>query len=264
MNETFLPHLNQTVHLGKLPMIPGADADVPLLDDYVDLMTLPVPLQSSNYTLHPAAWANMLGNDTVADCTVAGLMHMLANWSMYSGLHVPGFTTTEAIQVYSAITGYVPGDPSTDQGANLIDVLNYWKSNGIFGHKIIGFMKIDPQNLKMVRLAIELFGGVYNGVALPISAQAQTGPGKVWTPGTGSDGAAGSWGGHCPPTLRYSIPDDRFGHSTWATIQDADSAFERKYQDECYAVLGPEWVNGKKQAPNGFALDALLADLKVI
>lgn len=258
MNETFLPHLNQTVHLGKLPMIPGADADVPLLDDYVDLMTLPVPLQSSNYTLHPAAWNDMLGNDTVGNCAVVGVMHMLANWSMYSGLHIPGFTTPEALQIYYKLTG------GPDTGLKLITVLNYWKTTGVFGHKIPGFMKIDPQNLKMVRLAIELFGGVYNGVALPISAQAQTGPGKVWTPGTGPDGVAGSWGGHCPPTLRYSIPDDRFGHSTWATIQDADSAFELEYQDECYAVLGPEWVNGKRQAPNGFALDALLADLKVI
>ncbi|MGA2412072.1 MAG: hypothetical protein ABSG46_17020, partial [Candidatus Binataceae bacterium] len=256
MNPTFLPHLNLTVHLGAKPK--GDDSAVPDLAEYVDTGVLPSPLASVNYTLKKQAWDTMLGNDTVGDCTIAGAMHMISDWEAYASGKVPGFTTAQAIQVYSAITGYVPGDPSTDNGAELIDVLNYWKSTGILGHKILGFVKIDPSNDRLVRLGIDLFGGIYPGVALPISAQAQVG--KEWEPESGPDGAPGSWGGHCPPILSYNVPSDVEGYATWGTIQKGNVAFRHEYMTEAYAVLGPEWLNPQKKAPNGFDLTQLLAD----
>ena len=73
---------------------------------------------------------NIYGNDTLGDCTAAGAGHGLGIWRANAGNNDPAPTTDEVIAFYSATTGYVPGNPSTDQGGDEVTVLNYWRTNG--------------------------------------------------------------------------------------------------------------------------------------
>src|SRR5207245_1805953 len=82
--------------------------------------------------------------------------------------------------------GYDPNDPNSDAGGVELDVLNAWRKDGIGGRQVVAFVKLDSKDVHQVRTAINLFGGIYTGFALPRSAQNQ----DVWTPVRGSGGAA--------------------------------------------------------------------------
>src|SRR6185312_120177 len=98
----------------------------------------------------------------------------------------------DIVGAYSAITGYTPSRPETDQGAVELDVLAYWQRTGIAGHQIGAYASLDVLSMDHVRCAVNLFGGVYIGAALPLSAQSQT----VWDVVDGPSGESGTWGGH--------------------------------------------------------------------
>src|ERR1700687_2807408 len=75
----------------------------------------------------PAGEWGMLGNDTVGDCEIARLLHIIMSATAHTGtMLIP--TVDKAIAVYSAISGYDPNDPSTDVGCNSADVFNYWQN----------------------------------------------------------------------------------------------------------------------------------------
>jgi len=165
------------------------------------------------------------------------------------------------ILAYEAITGYRPSDPSTDRGAVELDVLRYWRKTGIGGTKIEAFIALEPKNHLHVQAAVELFGGSYIGLALPVSAQQQA----VWSvpPGgpTGT-GAPGSWGGHAVVIEAY----DAHGLTciTWGQKKKMTWSFWDAYCDEAYALLSELWAGKKATAPSGFDLAALKADLKAV
>ena len=71
----------------------------------------------------------MLGNDTVGDCVVAGSCHETMLWTAEGGKPAT-FTDANAISDYSAITGYNPNDPNTDQGTVVRDALLYRQKTG--------------------------------------------------------------------------------------------------------------------------------------
>ena len=154
---------------------------------------------------------------------------------------------------YSAITGYNPADPSTDQGAVELDVLNYWRQNGIAGHKILGYAKLDPGNVDHVRQSVYLFEGTYIGVQLPISAQGQA-TWDVPAGGLTGDGEPGSWGGHAVPVIGYDA--DGLWVVTWGKLLKMTWAFWRAYTDEAYACFSIDMLEAGK-SPAGFDLPAL-------
>ena len=65
---------------------------------------------------HPGFQWGMLANDQIGDCVIAMMLHSIEDFHLDDGTPVPAFTEQDAISAYSAITGYVPGDPSTDRG----------------------------------------------------------------------------------------------------------------------------------------------------
>jgi hypothetical protein len=145
-------------------------------------------------------------------------------------------------------------DPSTDQGVVLLDALRYWRNVGISGHKVGAYMKVDHHNIDHVKIAINLFGGVYMGANLPASAQGK----PQWSGGRGvlrGDDAPGSWGGHCMWAPKYDRSG--VGFVTWGTRQPADWQWWVDYVDEAFAVVSIDWVSGSKTAPNGFNLAKL-------
>src|SRR5580692_1589516 len=89
----------------------------------------------------------MYMNDTLGDCTTADMLNLMTAVMFWSKRYVTAggtqFTDAEAVTVYSATGGYVPGDPSTDNGATLESVCQYGVSAGFVSntghvHKIAG------------------------------------------------------------------------------------------------------------------------------
>jgi len=226
------------------------------LGDYLK-PSLPPPPPAKDWMCGISDWGVMKNND-LGDCTIAGVAHAIQVWSACLGKEVTVDDDT-VVSYYSKWDGYDPADPTTDRGGIELDVLNSWHKEGFSGHDLFAFAAPKPSNLVQIRQAITLFGGVYIGVSLPVTAQTQ----DVWdvVPKSGANGRKGSWGGHCVYVAKYD--EHSFTCITWGKPKTMTIAFWKKYCDEAYALLGEDWLN-EKGAPSGFAKDDLMKDLASI
>lgn len=194
----------------------------------------------------------MFANDQYGCCTVAAAGHIIRSMTANHGTPIT-LTDDDIIAAYGAVTGFKRDDPSTDGGANMLDVLNYWRATGIGGHRIGAYAKIDHTNFAELQLAIDLFGAVYVGANLPISAQRD----GDWNGAESTKGpdAPDSWGGHAMGGLKYDRTG--IGFATWARMQRANRQWNADYVEEAYAVFTVEWVSGEMPAPNGLDVDTL-------
>lgn len=203
----------------------------------------------------------MFMNDELGCCTIAAIPHGIMGWTLNASTCAT-FNDKQVVGYYTAWDGYNPADPSTDQGGICLDVLKNWKSQGFAGHQINAFATVLPANQAHVMQAINLFGGLYCGVSLPLTAQDQVG--GLWdvVPGNGPQSVGGTWGGHCVWVIDY----DATGLTciTWGALQKMTWAYWYAYFDEAYAVISPDWVKATGVAPNGFELADLEADVAQI
>jgi hypothetical protein len=253
---------HRNMKLGKAS--PRHDPRTLQFANYLRPAELPPPPASVDYGKAVTRPWGMMHNDTVGDCTCAAAGHLIMEWNANVERNVTP-SDDDVIAAYAAITGYDPSTGSGDNGAVETDVLNYWRKTGIAGHQIMAYAALEPSNTQHVRDAVDLFGGCYIGLALPVSAQQQ----DVWSVppgGTSGDGAPGSWGGHAVPVVAY----DNHGLTviTWGATKAMTWEFWSAYCDEAYAVLSEDFLsagtNGAPTAPNGFDLTALEADLKAV
>lgn len=200
---------------------------------------------------------NMLGNDRYGDCTYAAKVHLE---------HSVARTTTEP-SAQKVIDAYLRFTGGADDGAYILDVLNAWRraDDGVSG-QISAFAALDLSDRRLIHAACWLFGGLYLGAALPISAQAQTGT-KWWASGDGTgDSAPGSWGGHAMYVCAsYGQTNEDLEVVTWGARQRLTWKWFERYCDECFACIHRDWLarhNGR--TPQGFDEEALLADLREI
>jgi hypothetical protein len=202
----------------------------------------------------------MLGNDTVGDCTIAGLLHLIMGWNAVAHAGTPvTFTTEQAISLYTAITGYDPADSSTDQGAAMTDVINYAIKNGFYGHQPTGFVTLDVTNTDMVKAAAYLFGGVYFGINVP--AYIMNVPvGGSWSQPDGADTSIE--GGHAIYIPGYGR--DGATLVSWGATYTFNWDFWGTYCDEAYALVSPDWIKASGVSPSGLDLAGLLADLAAV
>ncbi len=241
--------------LGKKPA--RHDTRTLQMANYLGLPQIPA---ARDWTEKAAAHWGMMLNDKLGDCTCAAMGHITQAWTANAGPKEVTVSDQAVLAAYEAVSGYDPQRPDTDRGAVELDVLKYWRKTGVGGHKIDAFVALEPRNHTHVQAAVELFGGAYIGLALPVSAQRQ----HVWSVppgGANGIGAPGSWGGHAVVVEAY----DAHGLTciTWGQKKRMTWSFWDAYCDEAYAPLSQLWA-GKKPAPNGFDLAALRADLEEI
>ena len=221
--------------------------------------SLPTPPYLTTWRAKISEWGMML-NDSEGDCTCAAAGHMVKQWTTYAG--TPFTPSDDDVQkMYEVVSGYNPADPSTDQGTDMLTVLNYWRADGLASHKITAFASIEPGNRQQIEDAIYLFGNVYAGVQLPLSCQGQA-TWEVPQEGTTGDGTPGSWGGHCVPIVSYG----RLGLTciSWGAPLQMSWQFIATYADELYAVMSPDWIEPSGVTPGNFNRAALLADLAAL
>jgi hypothetical protein len=243
--------------LGKQPM--RHDTRTLMLANYLPATAIAPPPASEDWTKEVKTWPMML-NDNLGDCTCACAGHMIEEWTTYVG---KAFTPTdkEVLKAYEAVSGYTPSNPNSDQGAAVLDVLNYWRKTGVGRHKILAYAALEPKNHDQVRDSVMLFGNCYLGVQLPLSAQNQT----VWSVPPGGavgHGAVGSWGGHAIPVVAYDVRGITV--VTWGALKRMTWSFLDTYCDEAYAVLSHDWINKQGVSPGSFDLASLQQDLQAI
>ena len=240
--------------LGKLPV--RMDVRTLRLARYVDRAKLPAPPTQLDLTAHVPDWP-MYGNDRIGDCTIAAAAHMVEAWTAASHGNAVEVTEQVVLRAFDAVKVV---DPSTgEEGAVELDVLRYWRATGVGGHRIGAFAGVSLHDEQLVRTGAYLFGGLYIGLALPLSAQRQ----DVWD-WTGSlTGPAkpGSWGGHAVDIVGYDNGGLTF--VTWGSLKRMTWSFWERYVDEAYALLSTDFLNGNR-APNGFDLAALKEDLALV
>lgn len=237
------------------------------LADYL-CRELPAAPVSVDWTKGLTNWG-MLLNNQLGDCTIAGAMHATMVWCAAQGLPET-LTDALALSYYGKWCGYNPANPASDQGGILLDICKDWKAQGLDNFTLSAFASVDPKNIEHVKQAINLFGGAYIGVALPLSAQDQAEwdvKPRSWicrwlgVPAESPDPTPGSWGGHCVYAVGYD--ETTVTVITWGGLLKMTWAFWTTYVDECYALLAPIWI-GTKGSPQGFNLDQLTVDLGAI
>ena len=126
---------------------------------------LPPPPPAITNSEGIARWGMML-NDTLGDCTIAGVAHAIEVVTLSQGAEVTVPDAT-VLQIYEQWDGYNPSHPASDYGDVELDVLNDWPQQGFAGYKLQAFADPDAQDTGHVRQAISLFGGLYIGLELP-------------------------------------------------------------------------------------------------
>jgi len=227
---------------------------------YVNLVKLPTYPNVFGHNAMFKDWG-MLGNDIVGDCVFAGADHETMIWTT-EGKKPASFTNACALSDYSKVTGYVSGDPSTDNGTDVREALTYRRKTGIKDskgkrHKIGAFLLLDQKNLNHILTATYLFSAVGIGLRFPDSAMEQFDQNKPWTVVKGPEPKEG----HYVPIVGY---DGKYIYCvTWGKTQAMSIDFFLKYCDEAWAILSEEFlVNGK--SPEGFDLNQLKQDLSLL
>lgn len=242
--------------LGKLT--PRHDPRTLQMAKYLCKKEVVAPPAHSNWLGNIPGWGMML-NDQLGDCTCAAAGHFIQGWT-YDATKVATIPSDASIlKAYEDVGGYRPGHPETDNGAVELDLLNYWRQTGIGGHKIGGYAALEPQNHLHIQQSIWLFGGVYIGIQLPLSAQNQNEVWSVPSSGPTGQGEPGSWGGHAVPVLGYNSQALMF--VSWGQVMYMTWNFWRYYTDESYTVLSQDWIKSDKYAPSGFDYTTLQKDL---
>jgi hypothetical protein len=218
---------------------------------------LPPAPPAKDWTKGIANWGMML-NDKLGCCTIAAAAHAIQVWTANTTTEVT-LSDHLVLRYYEKWDGYKPSQPDTDQGGVELDVLNNWQKGTLSRHKLIAFADASVSSLEDIRQAITLFGGVYIGVSLPVTAQDQ----DVWdvVPGGGADSKPGSWGGHAVFVPSYD--EKGFTCITWGALKQMTVAFWSEYVDEAHVLLSADWLVAKG-SPSGFNLAELQTDLSLI
>lgn len=242
------------VKLGKLPA--RIDVRTLSLSRYVDRAALPAPPPQLDLMHAVAAWP-MYANDRIGDCTVAAAGHMIEAWTAAARGQAVEVSERAVLDAFDRVKLV---DPLTgEEGAVELDVLKLWRRSGIGGDRIGAFARVSTADHELVRTAAYLFGGLYIGLQLPLTAQSQAT--WDWTGRLDGPAAPGSWGGHAVDVVGYD--ETGFTVVTWGTLQRMTRPFWDRYCDEGYCILSPDFLAGDR-APNGFDLAALTRDLELV
>jgi hypothetical protein len=239
--------------LGRKPINTLKARNLMCLRDYADRSLLPTPPSTVNWSAKVASFP-MFGNDVHSDCTSAAYAHQNQAWGANSGRPV-SISLQQVLDFYKVSCGW-NGDVATDQGGDEISVLNAARKIGLGGYTLDSYVGIE-RTLADVKLCTYLFGGIYIGVELPLSAQTQ----EIWDvpPSWASDGLPGSWGGHAVNILDYDEADT-LTCITWGRRQRMTWDFFAKYVEEAYALVSPEWFATSGISPVGIDLPGMRLD----
>jgi hypothetical protein len=237
---------------GKLPATDYGDKNVLL----TSVLTAPLPTAPKHFghaTLY-TDWG-MLGNDRYGDCTCAGSDHEHMLWTALGRGKSKGaqFTTANTLSDYSAISGFDPNNPSTDNGAAVDHVMDYRRTVGMIDsagqrHKIdLGVRLPGHQgsfDWQQFINCVWAFKAVAIGTLIPSSAQQQFASGEPWD----YVGDQNIEGGHYIPAVASTSSGRQVTILTWGRQQVMTRSFFEAYVDELWVPLSQEAMSAIKSA----------------
>lgn len=205
-----------------------------------------------------ASLGQILGNDQYGDCTIAAALHEGA----VKTAHQPGGaervpTVNEAVKQYVQVCG--PGD----NGCYIPEVLDWQRDKGLqVGGKLVrsdGYVSCELGDQLAAKIACYLFGGLHLGINLPRDWYTHADEGFTWDV-TDSDIV----GGHSVAVVGYDSSGLKI--STWGKVGTMTwNAFaDRRFVEECYATLSPDWYSAAGVDQHGVNVQALLDALAAI
>lgn len=204
-------------------------------------------------------------NDRLGDCTCAGFYHALQLWSFVARKALVTEPDVDVEDLYEQACGYVPGNPSTDQGGVEQDVLGFLLNtgapmgpDGAQRHKITAFVEVDPAKPIDIRRTIADCGLVYIGFAVP--AYMPETAGATWDVDPSGDQTI--VGGHCVILVGYDA--EGLDVISWGNTYRMTWAFFAKFVDEAYAIADPWWIEATGKTPAGLTLATLEAQMAAI
>lgn len=210
---------------------------------------LPRVLANLKEPISPTAIATVFpmdGNDTIGDCTIAGIAHAQTIWRGMAGA-LAVLPAGYCSDLYFRLTG------GADSGLACTTVLDYVHKNALTGDKVLAYVEIDPHNEQHVKEALSLFGHLYIGFQCTDQVLSQFDAGTPWTVGTLTQD------GHCVVITGYD--DQYYTCLTWGASQLGTPGWWTQCVEEVYAVVPSEaQVNPQKYLP-GYNLAQLIADL---
>lgn len=208
---------------------------------------------------HTGFSAPMYGNDEVGDCTIAGIMHVAGSQSQLGVGPELLYSTQQSLTFYEKCWGYVPGEPSTDQGGTLQGTLQYAKQNPSImpGYDLDAYGQLSDMSWAGLTTALKLFGTVYVAVNLPQSAEDQFNAGEPWTY-VGDQPV----GGHCITLTGFDGGANSGRMATWGKPdQEVQMEWWDQYGSEAWVAYSKVLLRQNGEAVNGLNEAALLADM---
>jgi hypothetical protein len=237
------------------------------LGNYVNLSTLPVPPPEVDWSLALTSDWSILGNgpdplnppavaDGVGDCFFAAAVERIRCVTANAQAAQAALGTADALKAYTLCTGFDPNDPSTDNGTEPGQGFLFLQNTGVSGHKFGPIVQIDVRNESLVRAAQWLLCGLMVGVRFP----------QDWE-------LAPEWdvtnspivGGHEIFNFGYGTDQKLFGPIvTWGLVRQLTWSAAAQNITQLTGSVPQEWIGDNGLAPNGFDLEALLADAQAM
>lgn len=259
MHQIFAQHLHRNVILGGRYHSTRRSL---LHFDHYTAAALPAPPASCDYS-KPALpiLRDVMGNDQLGCCVIAAGYHGegIVTANAGTGYHA---TLAQIIADYHAIGGYVPGNPSTDQGSDPSIAIQYWTTHGFAnGTKLLGSLNVDCTNKTQVMQAIYLGEKLFIGLDLPdkwVNSMPNA-DGFIWDVASPNPN-----NGHMIKAYGYNATGvlidtwGLLGTLTWKALAllGAPSA-----GGEVHLLITPDIIaKGQTKAPNGFDWTTLVSD----
>ena len=265
MDQHIHPATGKSLFLGKLPHIPDhrdlkfakyinrellfGNEQAPALIDWTAAPTIT--------GARPIPDTDPLLNNIAGSCVLSAPGHAVNLIGQQTGDLSLVVTAGMVQAMYTKYTGNIPGDPSTDNGWYTREMLKAWMRDGLYGTKALGFAAVDWHDQDEVALAVMLStGATIGGYSLPKEVWSQVDDKGRFEWSVPPGGCGPSIGGHCmhQPGVR--------NWNSWGISTIASQPWVDVNCDELYFVLVDKSCLATGRAPNGFAMDDLLADVK--
>jgi len=263
VKEIFAPHLNRNVKMGRRrPIALGPRLSFKKYLAVKGLTTPPAPAECDYSQAALPVLSNVYLNDQLGDCVIAGGYHVVGVETGNAG-NLFTASNQQLIADYSAIGGYVPGQPNTDNGCDEVTALNYWTENGFAdGTKLLAWLAVDPSNQQEVVAAMYLFENLYFGIELPdkwVNPMPDA-SGFTWNIAGSSD----PQNGHCVVGVGYNsngVNIDTWGLLGTLTWKAIEKYCSKKSGGSLYVMLTPDQLQkGQTKAPNDVDWTTLIQD----
>lgn len=135
-------------------------------------LTKAAPVLPTSFEWAPSSSWAMDGNDRIGNCSQVAVAYAIQTWTGAAQSEI-ALPEEMVIQNYADQSGYRPGAPATDTGADLLSVVKRWTRDGYLmpgtspGRSYLTGYGSLPISQTAIQRAIYVAGGAMLGIAIP-------------------------------------------------------------------------------------------------